>query len=160
MNHQQEIRRIKTWAYRAETAALLAAIVAMGLMIYAAIRPINTEDEEIMNQAAVRVVSPIDAQRKSIQPLLAAAARRVLVKPAQVHAAVRDSGAAKRLIKRLKLQGVLEVDGAMVAYIHLKDDGLRTVREHDTILEFTVERIDPSGRVSLSLEGVQVELSH
>ena len=100
---------------------------------------------------------PVDAPDVSL--LLETMAGRRLIRPSQVQAAVKDKGVAARLVKKLKLQGVLRMGDTLVAYIAVKDQGVQTLREGEMILEFLVKSIEP-GKVTLSLEGVEVVLSH
>ena len=106
-----------------------------------------------------RGVRPIPEHTLDLQPLLARVARRELIRPASLQAAVKDDGTAQRLLKALKLQGVIEMDGQLVAYIHVEKQGVQTVRAGEQVLDFVVERIDP-GSVTLSLQGVQAKLGH
>jgi hypothetical protein len=96
---------------------------------------------------------------RQVEPLLAKMAGRRLVRPAQVQAAVKDTGAAARLLAKLNLQGVVDIGGELVAYIQVDKRSVKTVRKGEKVLELTVEEIQP-GSVKLSLEGVVVELSH
>lgn len=82
-----------------------------------------------------------------------------IIRPAQLRAAVKDSGMAARLAKQLKLQGVVDMRGKLMAYIAVEKQGVATVAEGDQVLDFLIERIEP-GRVTLVLEGVSVELTH
>ena len=66
---------------------------------------------------------------------------------------------AHRLLKELELRAIVQIDGASVARIHIKNQGTKTVGERERILEFVVERIEPQGRVRLSLDGVIVYLT-
>jgi len=86
-------------------------------------------------------------------------AGKELVKPPQVHAAVKDSGLAGKLAKRLKLEGVVQADEGYSAYIRVDNKALETVRQGQKVLDFTVARIEP-GAVTLSLEGVEVVVTH
>ncbi len=100
---------------------------------------------------------PMDALDS--QSLLLKMAGRRLIRPAQIQAAVKDTGAAQRLLSKLKLQGVVQMGGDHVAYIQVADRGVQTVRVGSSVLDFMVEAVE-SGRVKLSLDGVEVELTH
>jgi hypothetical protein len=82
-----------------------------------------------------------------------------LIRPAQVQPAVKDSGAAQKLLARLKLQSVVDMSGEHVAYIRVKDEGVQAIRGGSYVLDFLVESVQP-GRVRLSLDGVIVELAY
>ena len=82
-----------------------------------------------------------------------------LIRPAQVQAAVKDTGAAERLLRQLKLQSVVEMDGEATAYVRVDQRGVQTVRAGGRLLDFLVESIRP-GEVRLSLDGVVVALHY
>ena len=71
----------------------------------------------------------------------------------------RRAGAAQRLVERLNLQGVVQMAGASVAYIRVDEGQVKSVRKGEKILDLAVDKVEP-GKVTLSLEGVVVELSH
>ena len=96
---------------------------------------------------------------RNIESLMASIAERPLIRAPQVQAAVKDSGAAARLAKMLKFQGVVNMGGESVAYINVDKSGVKSVRKGQKILEFVVERIE-SGGVVLSLDGVEVNLGY
>jgi hypothetical protein len=101
---------------------------------------------------------PADARLP--EPLLGKiAGRRHLIRAALVQAAVRDTGAAQKLLATLKLQGVVRVSGQYVAYVSVEKNGTATVHQGDTLSRFIVEKIEP-GHLVLSLEGVTVTLNH
>jgi hypothetical protein len=104
-------------------------------------------------------VEPIPAGGIDLRPLLVKVTGRTLIRPAEVQAAVKSDGTAERLVKQLKLEGVVTMGGTSVAYIRVKQDGLKAVREGDSVLEFSVKRVEPD-KVTLSLQGVTVPLDN
>ncbi|MGE5608212.1 MAG: hypothetical protein ACM359_03070 [Bacillota bacterium] len=130
------------------------------LVLLAATLPIQAEPET--KATAERVsLEPKPAARAEVEPLLARLAGMTLIRPAQVQAAVKNDGTAERLLKKLKLQGVVQVGSEMVAYIQVDDGGkvVRSVRKGQTILDFSIDGVEP-GKVTLSLQGVVVVLGH
>jgi len=97
--------------------------------------------------------------KPNLGPLLVKMAGKRLIRPSQVQAAVKDTGAAQRLLAKLNLQGVVDMRGNLIAYIGVKGQGVKTVRQGGSVLEFVVKSIEPN-RVVLSLQGVEVELTH
>jgi hypothetical protein len=76
-----------------------------------------------------------------------------------VQAAVKDTGVAQQLLKKLQLQGVAKMGDRFVAYVSVDKQSVVTVRDGDAVLDFLVESIEP-GCVTLSLQGVLVRLQH
>lgn len=116
-------------------------------------------DVDTQVSVETRQLRPLPTTSGDIEGLLVKMAGVRLIRPAQVRAAVKDTGLAKRLLKRLKLQGVVDMGGEAVAYIQIEKQGVATVKRGQTIMDFVVEKIEP-GKVTLSLQGVVVELSH
>jgi len=139
-------------------AGTIMLFVTLSLMAVAALVPIKTfasPDRSHVNDTIPRIASP----QVDIGPLLTRVAGSRLIRPAQVQAAVKDSGAGKMLLARLKLQSVVSLGGEQIAYVRVKDEGTQTVRVGGRLLDFVVESIDP-GHVKLSLEGVIVDLRY
>jgi hypothetical protein len=84
---------------------------------------------------------------------------RRLVRPSQAIAAVKDNGAAAKLLTHLKLVGTTTEGEKTLAYIMVDKSDMRTVRVGDPILEFRVEEIGADG-VHLILDGVAVVLKY
>ena len=105
------------------------------------------------------VVKPLSTTRPGLQPLLSRMAGVVLIRPAAVQAAVKNDGTAERLLKKLKLCGVVELGEERVAYVQVEKEGVRTVRKGQRLLDFVVEDIE-GGKLTWSLEGVVVVLDH
>lgn len=151
-----ELRRT---ARRLRLAGLLSALVAVGLLLVAAVAPLPTELEHTAAKSR-RSIQPLPTLELNLGPLMAAVASRTLIRPSQVQAAVKNTGVAAELLKQIKLQGVMTMGDDVVAYIQVKDRGVKPVREHEEIGGLVVDHIDPSGRVQLSLDGVVVQLTH
>ena len=128
------------------------------LVLHAAVRPVGVS-EDSTTVPSRRSLRPLSTPRQDLDPLLRKMAGRRLVRPPQVQAAVKDTGAAKRLLKQLSLEGVVEAGGEFVAYVRIGKSELKTVRNGDVILELLVDTVEP-GRITLSLEGVVVYLTH
>jgi hypothetical protein len=140
------------WLGLACLGASLVVLLVMALM------PVKAASPEPLRARARRTGVAVP-QAKDPGPLLERMAGLRLIRPAQVRAAVMDSGAAARMLKKLKLQGVVHTGQTPVAYIKIDGGGTVAARRGDTVLDLVVERIDP-GKVTLSLEGVIVELVH
>ncbi len=121
------------------------------LLIGSFVIPIHVSNDE-WKKAAVKKIVPLPEVGQNLQPLLVKMA-------AQVQAAVKDNGLAQTLLKKLKLQGVIQVGSTLTAYIDVEKQGTQTVKQGEKILDFIVQRIEP-GAVTLSLEGVEVTLGH
>lgn len=143
-------------AARLQNAAMVACLAAASWCLWAAIAPLAGTEAMPTRLAAIQPL-PKDAQ--DIQGLLGRVAGACPIRPAQTVAAVKDDGAAARLLKKLKLQGVVQMGDAMVAYVQVEKEGVQTVRKGQTLLQFMVEDIEP-GKVTLSLQGVVVVLGH
>jgi hypothetical protein len=134
--------------------ALSAAIcVALSMTV-----PISTADTSSRSSSGGSL-EPLPTSRSVLQPLLARMAGTVLIRPAAVQAAVKNDGTADRLLKKLKLQGIVQMGQDRVAYVQVEKEGVKTVRKGQTILDFAVDSIEP-GKVTLSLQGVVVVLDH
>jgi len=135
-------------------AALLASACLLGA---AGLLPLTTE-EESMAVASRQAVPEMTLVTLAEEELLKAVAGRRLIRPAQVQAAVKDNGAAQRLLERLKLQSLVSLGGQSAAYVNVKGEGVQSVRAGGRLLDFQVESIDSSG-LTLTLDGVQVKLT-
>jgi hypothetical protein len=133
---------------------LLSAVLLIGSLVI----PIQVSHNE-WEKVPVKKISPLVETRQDLQQLLVKMAGWRLIKPAQVQAAVKNTGLAQTLAKKLKLQGVIQVGSTLTAYIQVEKQGTQTVKQGDKLLDFLVQKIDP-GVVTLSLEGVEVTLGH
>ena len=104
-------------------------------------------------------LASLDQPPADAGPLIDKLAARSLIKATQAQAAVRDTGVSKELLKRLKLQGVVQMPDEMVAYIAVAGEGVCTCRKGERVLEFVIEDIAP-GKVVLDLQGVKSTLTH
>ena len=140
----------------------MAAVGCLGLAavgaVWAALAPVHVAGASAAVTRA-KPLCPLPAVGQDLRPLLMKMAGRRLIRPGQVKAAVKDSGAAERLLKKLKLQGVVQTGADLVAYIRVDKEGTKSVREGQKVLDFVVARIEP-GKVTLTLQGVEVVLGH
>ena len=137
--------------------ATVLVFVCAGVLATALTMPISEAGLE--NSVGERRLKRIPEVKSDIQPLLNSLAGRELIRPASMQPALKDDGSAQRLLKLLKLQGVIEFDSELVAYVQVEKEGVRTVRAGDKLLEFVVEKVQPSS-VTLSLNGVTIALGH
>jgi hypothetical protein len=147
----------KTWWF--QVVGLVAVALGVGFcvtMAVVSVYPASPVDDTTRRGS----VPSFPAGGEDVQPLLAKIAGSRLIRGARIQAAVKDSGAAGRLVKRLRLQGVIQAGSGPMAYILVdKDPAAKAVHEGESVLDFVVEKIEPS-RVTLSLEGVEVVLGH
>ena len=136
------------------------ALLALGFLavLTSALVPLRV-DLESLSSGRPRQVPPLPERKQDVEPLLAQMAGRRLIRPPQAQAAVKDSGVAREMLKKLTLQGVAKVGQDRVAYVLVQGQGVVTVRENDAVLGFVVQKIE-AGKVTLSLEGVEVALGH
>jgi len=145
----------------AERLLMGAAALALGSalsVVLAVTMPIGRGGQvETMQPAGS--IDRLPTTRPALQPLLAKLGGSTLIRPAQMQAAVKNDGSAERLLKKLKLQGVVQMGEDLVAYIQVEKEGTKTLRKGQTVLDFVVEHIE-GGKVTLSLQGVVVSLAH
>lgn len=143
------------WMRRVSLATLALGLLALALAIALPVRA-----ESKVRPAVAGVERLREAwQKPDWAELLPALAGRNLIAPSQVRAAVKNTGEAAVLVKRLRLQGIVQMGGQPVAYVQVEKEGLKVVRKGDKLLEFSVDAIG-AGHVNLSLEGVAVTLTH
>ncbi len=137
-----------------------SALLAMSFVLFLAalLWPIRSATQE-HNATSRLQVALLDAPKQQTDGLFKKMAGRRLMRPSQIQAAVKDDGRAEKLLKALKLQGVVQLGTDYVAYVQIDKQGVRAIRSGETILGFSVENIEP-GKVTLLLEGVQIFLSH
>jgi hypothetical protein len=154
-------RTAATWL---ATIATSLALVAAAAVVAAAVLPVRVEAGG--NAAVGRRVPAMPPPPEDVRPLMVRAAGAKLILPAQGLPAVKDTGAAAKLLERLKLQGVVQLGGEYVGYVAVKSGaegtksrrgGTQKVRKGDRVLGFTVKGVMP-GSVTLELDGVVVEL--
>jgi hypothetical protein len=141
-------------------AALILAGLSAASVAAALFWPLGGErpSEGVMEMEASASTMPVRRDLGEVLEKLSAR-RTPLICPPQAQAAVKDSGAAARLAKKLKLQGIVQMGSDYVAYIQTDEGTVRTVRRGDTLLEFVVGDVTDAS-VTLSLEGVEVLLGH
>lgn len=149
------LQNVCQWLRRLGLGSVPVALVVLAL---AAFLPVRAQTE--VRPAGAEVARLRDEWRKPRwAELLPSLAGRNLIAPSQVRAAVRATGTEAALLKKLRLQGVLDLGGQPVAYVQVEKEGLKVVHEGDKLLEFSVVSIKP-GHVALSLDGVAVSLTH
>ncbi len=150
----QSARRI---ADRFTKVAIVFAMLSLAVAVGAGILPVGP-DVEVRDTAKRVVFTRANTSQQDVNGLLMRMAGRPLIRPSQVQAAVKDTGAAQRLLKKLKLHGVVQVGSDLVAYVQVDTREVKTVRKGEKLLGFVVKVIEP-GRITLSLDGVEVVLS-
>jgi len=158
MTSQVDIRRTMTTSRRLVVAGLVLLGLSLIAVVFASVMPIGGEYRPVNVAAEEGLCGPV-LESPDLDGLLRTMAGRRLIRPSQVLAAVKDSGAASKLLNKLKLQGIVKITDELVAYVQVDSQGTRTVRAGDKLLDFVVKDIG-SGQVTLSLEGVEVSLSH
>ena len=139
--------------------AIGALLVAVLLVLLAGLIPIKSHPSSIDGEGINRKNQSIPHDQPELSPLMHQMAGRYLIKPAQIKAAVKDTGIADRLAKKLKLQGIVQMGGKSVAYVQVEKQGVKSVKEGDKLLEFLVEKIG-ADQVTLNLDGVQIKLQN
>jgi hypothetical protein len=152
-----ELRRARACLWGA--AGLLAATLLLFLGAVGGLPVGNADPTTTLQVTGASRLDPLPAGRTDLQALLVRMAGHTLIRPAQVQAAVKTDGTAERLLKQLKLLGVVRIGDASVAYIQVEKEGVKAVRAGDAVLEFVVERVEPR-KVTLSLNGVTVPLGN
>lgn len=146
---------------------MIAGLVCCGLAVVAVIAslviPVDSQEELAAQHSRQEVpqiqLSGVPGAGADYDGLMVKVAGSRLIRPAQVQAAVKDTGAAQRLLERLKLQSVVSMGGQPVAYLRVNKEGVQSVRAGGRVLDFIVESVKP-GEVKLSLDGVVVTLGH
>ncbi len=135
---------------------VIVVILSVLLVLAGLMCPINTDTQPTSWQKAGDF-EPLSVVGPDLGPLFAKMAGRRLIKPSQIKAAVKNTGAAARLLKKLKLQGIVQMGGNSIAYIKVEKKGVKSIRQGDKLLEFVVTKVK-SNHVVLELDGVEVEL--
>lgn len=158
MGDENSIGCGKQFTYRVMVVSFVLVILAMVLVITSVSIPVKTNNgAEVVDLTGQ--YEPLMDSQTYVEPLLLKMAGRRLIRPSQVKAAVKDTGAAAQLLKKLTLQGVVQIGSDQVAYIRVEKKGTRNVKCGEKVLEFVVQKIEP-GKITLSLEGVEVMLKH
>lgn len=144
-------------ARRFHAALLVIAVICCACLILAILLPLSVSGRS-EDQGSASTLRAYQSDAQDINKLVAGLARANLIRPARVQAAVKDDGRAQRLLKSLKLQGIVQQNGNLVAYIEVEKSSTQVVSSGDKLLEFVVEKIE-SGRVTLTLDGVAVVLA-
>jgi len=158
MAPEEQLRTVERLSLWLACGAGALAVAAVAAVLAAALGPIKTDLPMATDRGKARAGPPAPVA-VNIEPLKAQIARRRLFRSPEIKAAVKDSGAARRLLEQLKLHGVVRISQEYVAYIGVAEGPVRAVRKGQKLLEFTVDDVAP-GRVILSLEGIEVILEH
>ena len=141
---------------RLKFLAIPAVFLSAISLAAAALWPIQTHVRGRAESTHTELGSLTPAPR-DVRGILNEIVGRTLIRPGQVKAAVKKTGAAERLAKQLTLHGIITMPDGPSAYIAVANQGVVDVRAGEQILEFTVKQIDP-GAVILSLDGEEVQL--
>lgn len=158
MPANQADNRLTRWAGRLLAGSLLLLVGSIGLAAAMWLMPI-APDGPTIDEISRELAMADNDEALSVSDVLRQTAGRRLIRPAQIIAAVKDTGAAERLVKRLKLQGIIEMGGRKVAYVQVDGQNTVSVREGQKVLDMTVAKIE-SSRVEFSLDGVQASLAY
>lgn len=152
----QDVNMALRWTQRLARGAAILALLAAATLVTVLVMPLAgaTSHSGPSGRLAIKPVEATD-----YRVLATRLAGATFIRPAQIKAAVRDSGAAQKLLKRLKLQGIVEAGEGRIAYIAIEGMGVQTVRSGEQVLDFTIQDIKANSIV-LTLEGVQVELRY
>jgi hypothetical protein len=158
MDNEKALASGKRLVNRLMFTAVAMVVFAGVLLVCAMVMPIKPNKYTIAEKITGHLELPTEIPT-NIQSLLVKIASRRLIMPSQVKAAVKDTGVARKLLEKLKLRGVVQIGADQVAYIRVEKKTTRKVREGEKLLSFVVKKIE-SGKVVLSLEGVEVVLRH
>ncbi len=157
---ESDIRWSAGLVARMARAALILAGLSAASVAAALFWPMGGQRSSVGVTGTEASASTMPVRRDLGEVLEKLSARRTpLICPPQAQAAVKDSGAAAKLAKKLKLQGIVQMGSDFVAYIQTDEGTVHTVHRGDTLLEFAVGDITAAS-VTLSLEGVEVVLGH
>ena len=137
-------------------ASVVLCIISLSLLILCFLIPLGNQQVNSRGKSTTSYINHSISQYE-LKPLLEKMMLQRLIRPAQIQAAVKDDGLAQKLVKKLKLQGIVLQNEHYIAYVRLPDKRTARIRDNDMIIDFNVDRIT-SQSVTLSLNGVQVEL--
>lgn len=160
MASDSDISSAARLSWRVMHVGLVLVGLAVVLLGAALVMPVTSSADQATPSRA-RAFVPLGPPQSEMDDAIKIlqARPRALIRPAQVQAAVKDTGAAAQLAKRLKLQGVVALNGEYVAYVDVQEQGVKAVRVGEPLLDFVIKDVTP-GKVTLSLEGVEVVLGH
>lgn len=143
---------------RVRLAAMIFAVLSALAVAAAVLVPLPTEGAggRIQTPQRVPTVQPPHKPWDSLQSRIAGQVQE-MIKPLQGIAAVKDDGAAAKMAQRLKLQGIVNMDGQYVAYVCVDKGSVVALKTGGTVLEFSVLNVEEK-TVTLCREGVQVVL--
>ncbi len=136
---------------------ILLVVCMTGWLAWEGLRPLGyAVDRDLLVQDARPLALP------EVTPLppesLATLQQRVLFKAR--HQTAVDSGVqatAQDLLKKLTLRSITRQGESLVAYIQVKDEGVKRVAAGDQVAAFSVEKVEPRS-VHLKLASEQVVL--
>ena len=156
MTNESSLQSAEHIADRLVKGGAILGMLSLISIVVAVVFPIQAETQKVGVSQSKGVTIRLPA-KKDVDTLLVMMAGRPLIRPPQIRAAVKDTGAAARLLKKLKLHGVIRMENELIAYIQISQERVKALRKGEKVLEFVVQTIEP-GKVTLSLEGVEVTL--
>src|SRR6185503_12509775 len=126
---QTDLSNLRMWMGRLSIACIA---VPGAILIYAALSPLSL-DPQISQASRPRELKPLPRTGEDISPLVEKVVVRELIKPAQIKSAVKDDGAAAKLLSKLKLQGVVQSQSSFIAYIRVEEKSVKTVKRGDKL---------------------------
>tara|TARA_B100000614_G_C14332253_1_gene405256 strand:+ start:155 stop:637 length:483 start_codon:yes stop_codon:yes gene_type:complete len=145
--------------HRFKQSAVVTLCVGGVLVLLALLWPTHSDASGSYMASHRNEVPELVAPDSQLKTILAKVAGSRLIRPAQIQAAVKDTGAAQRLLSRLKLQSIVQMGSEPVAYVRVQGGSVQTVRRGGHLLDFVVDEI-ANGNVKLTLDGVSVDLTY
>ena len=158
MGNQSDVERPARLASWLLKAGIATAVLATAGLVVALSYPISAGEFDLPSAEGWPVALPAIA-KPDLSSFLAEMAGRRLFRPAQIQAAVKDTGLARKLLGGLTLCGVTQIGNDRLAYVKTKAGAVKKVKVGEKVLDFVVEQIEP-GQLTLSLDGVNVKLTH
>ncbi len=141
-------------------SGLIFLTISMGFLLVCLLMRPGIDMNPIVQDRSIGNIAMSTLDRNRFSLLEQMATEHLIIKSAQVQAAVKDSGLAAELAKNLRLQGIANMPAGLTAYIHnTKEKRTLTVHEGDTVAEFIVRTVEQDS-VILDLDGVEVRLSY
>jgi hypothetical protein len=138
------VKNYDSWRL-AQAALIVGIIISVGLLMFEIVIPVRLNGDAFGNLTSVNTIaadnlSEVLHHESSESSTVKKIARSGLFK---LDTSIRDKPMADKTIEmirsQLKLQCILELNGEPVAYVHIKDKGLRRCRVGDCIDDlFTV----------------------
>lgn len=148
-----------------QVVLVVGIIISTGILILELVIPVRFDSDAFGNFISVNTetsdnLMEVLQSESSKRPTIAKIARSGLFKSGT---SVRDKPMADKMIEmirsQLRLQCILELNGEPVAYVHIKDKGLRKCRIGDSVDDlFTVLGINEKN-IEISIVGHRETLS-